>query len=235
MDFHEAVEVVKQRFAHPPSESPELAMVRLLQACAADTRCAGAGMSLMTESGARAVLAATDDTALQLEQIQFNFGEGPCTRSVTTQAPVICPDLAATSGAWSVFTAGAVSLGVRAVFAFPMRAADTHLGALELYRTTPGQLTPDELFNASVYAQAALDLLLRSEAGPEFERLFPYLTRAIDDRIEVFYAMGMVAVQARVTPDDALSLIRAYAFAHFQTVLELSLHIVDGTVSLEQK
>lgn len=226
MRFEQAVDAVKQRAAQDGGLPPEQLAVRFLHACLEETHCTGAGISLMTKGGSRAVLAASDEVAIRLEEIQFNFGEGPCTTTMETRSPVLQPDLALLTHEWSLYTAAAQALGVKAVFAFPLRAGNTHLGALELYRTEAGSMSSEDYFHALVYAEAALSLMVdTSDAGDSWE-LHPSLSRAL----EVYHAVGMVAMQAGVSPEDALSLLRGHAFAQFQTLMEASLDVVEGTV-----
>lgn len=233
MRFQRAVSHVRDQILSEGDRSPEQLAARLVQDCATETHSAGAGLSLMTGSGAEAILAATDPVAITLGELQFNYGEGPCTTTIETRAPVLQADLALTGYLeWPMFTTDALAAGARAVFAFPLRYGDIHLGALELYRPTPGPLSWAEYYQAQVYTEAALTLLIQTQAGDDFGALYPYLTKVLDDRIEVHHATGMVAVQAGVSIDDAVSMLRARAFAEGRSVLDLAIDVVEGVVSL---
>src|SRR6187200_2880403 len=65
----------------------------------------GVGLSWMTDQGPGAMLAATDDGARKMEELQFSLGEGPCIDSSRSGRPVLQPDLARTAPAlWPAFS-----------------------------------------------------------------------------------------------------------------------------------
>jgi hypothetical protein len=119
----------------------------------------GAGISMVTATGNRGVVCATDEVSARIEDLQFTLGEGVCVEAVTTGAPVMVADLhgpgAAAAGRWPAFMEGVAAAGVRAVFALPLRVGFVSVGALDLYRDVPGALTTDQLSAALTAADAA--------------------------------------------------------------------------------
>ena len=85
------------------------ALVRL---CARTVPVSGVGLALMTEEGPAGTVAVTDGTSLQLEELQFSLGEGPCVDASRTGRPVLQPDHARTEPArWPAFAAGSETAG----------------------------------------------------------------------------------------------------------------------------
>jgi hypothetical protein len=124
--------------------------------CAPTLPVSGVGLALMTEEGPAGMVAASDGGALQLEELQFTLGEGPCVDASRTGRPVLAPDLARTSSRrWPQFAAGADAAGLRAVFAFPLQVGGIRLGVLDLYRDTAGVLSQGELTDALSFTDAA--------------------------------------------------------------------------------
>jgi hypothetical protein len=110
--------------------------------CAEALDITGVGIALMSETEHQGVVGASDPMASELEELQFQLGEGPCIDASRDQRPVLLPDVAGTAAAlWPVFGPAALDAGVRAIFAFPLNVGAIRLGVLVLYRTTPGQLT----------------------------------------------------------------------------------------------
>src|SRR3954447_1237112 len=96
-------------------EGPPASLVRL---CARALPVSGVGLALMTDDGPAGTVAASDDGALQLEELQFTQGLGPCVDASRPGRPGLTPDLVSTSpGTWPQFGAGADAAGLRAVFA----------------------------------------------------------------------------------------------------------------------
>jgi GAF domain-containing protein len=208
---------------------------RLVAACADALPVSGAGLALMTDKGPAGTVAASDGAALELEELQFSLGEGPCVDASRTGRPVLQPDLAATAPLrWPAFASGALSAGIRAVFALPLRVGAIRLGVLDLYRDGPGPLGAGELREALDFSDAATLLLLHLQsgdpaAGPAWGPMSP-----MDDRAEVHQATGVVSVQADVGLAEALLLLRARAFAEHRPIGELARDVVEGIVDFRR-
>src|SRR6202522_1362633 len=98
-----------------------------------------AGVTLISPITDPRYVAASDEAALRYEQLQTELGEGPCLAACRTGKAVSVADLAA-DDRFKVFGPRAVEAGLGAVFTFPLRQGDKRLGALDLYRSTPGGL-----------------------------------------------------------------------------------------------
>src|SRR4051794_24310110 len=137
----------------------------LVRLCAQSLPVSGVGLALMTDDGPAGTVAASDGGALELEELQFTLGQGPCVDASRTGRPVLVPDLASTSSrSWPQFGAGANAAGLRAVFAFPLQVGGIRLGVLDLYRDTAGELSGEQLAGALLFADAATELLLDLQA-----------------------------------------------------------------------
>jgi hypothetical protein len=203
----------------------------LVNLCVRSLPVSGVGLAFMTDEGPAGTVAATDGTALELEELQFSLGEGPCVDASRTGRPVLQPDLTRTARSrWPAFAAGAEAAGLAAVFAFPLRVGGIRVGVLDLYRTTAGVLSDEELADALSFADASTTLLLHMQGedagwGPPVESL-----TVLDDRAEVHQATGVVSVQADVSLQEALLLLRARAYAEQRSFSELAVDVLDGVV-----
>jgi hypothetical protein len=219
------VEILRAAWA----ESPDGAGLptHLAAACVRSLPVSGVGLALMTDEGPAGIIAATDGAAVELEQLQFTLGEGPCVDASQTGRPVLQPDLARTAPLrWPAFAGGALDAGIRAVFAFPLRVGAIRIGVLDLCRDRAGPLSPDELTEALSFADAATLVLLHAQAGSPVRGPVPVL----DERAEVHQATGVVSVQAAVGLAEALVLLRARAFAEDRPVGDLARDVLAGTV-----
>jgi hypothetical protein len=203
----------------------------LVGMCARALPVSGVGLALMTDDGPAGTVAATDGSALELEELQFSLGEGPCVDASQSGRPVLQPDLGRTGRErWPVFAAGAEAAGLAAVFAFPLRVGAIRLGVLDLYRTTAGPLPDDDLADALCFADAATALLLHLQARDAGVG-FPFGSLPVfDDRAEVHQATGVVSVQAAVSLQDALLLLRARAYADQRPIGTIAHDVVSGVV-----
>jgi transcriptional regulator with GAF, ATPase, and Fis domain len=186
----------------------------------------GVGVSLMAEDGLRGMATASDAATERLEEVQFVLGEGPCIDAFAARRPVLVPDLMDGASRWPIYTPTVHDSGVRAVFAFPLQVGASRLGVLDLFRTRPGPLTAQELARALVFADVAVGTLLdgQERAGPEATA--DGLVEAMDSRAELFQAQGMVMVQLGVPLTEALSRLRAYAYAESRPLAEVAREVV---------
>ena len=203
----------------------------LVRACARSLPVSGVGLALMTAKGPAGTVAATDGAAVELEELQFALGEGPCVDASRSGRPVLQPDLAATGPCrWPAFAGGALAAGVAAVFAFPLRVGAINVGVLDLYRDSPGVLEAAELTEALSYADAATLLLLHLQTRSDGEAVRLDGLAVSDDHAEVHQATGMLSVRAGIGLAEALSLLRARAFAEQRSINDLAHDVVRGTV-----
>ncbi len=127
-----------------------------------------AGVTLIAPGTSPHYVAASDPSALLFEKLQTELGEGPCLLAYTTGEPVEVPDLRRESR-FPAFAPRALAEGMRAVFTFPLRHDDRQLGALDLYRDSPGGLTERELATSQTLADVAAAYLINAEARDELK------------------------------------------------------------------
>lgn len=183
---------------------------RLCRASTSALSVTGAGLSLATRAGIRSTMCATDPISSGIEDLQVLFGEGPCVDAGTSGQPVLIPDLADEAAAerWPAFSASSLRAGARAVFALPLRVGPLGLGALDLYRDSPGGLADQAL--ASAYADAAVRLALEWRGGSAAMATDPEHGWVIQSRVH--QASGMLMVQMGTEISTAFAVLRAYAF-----------------------
>ena len=99
-----------------------------------------AGVTLISPDAMPRYVAASDDSALCFEELQTELGEGPCLAAYHTGEAVTVSDLRGETR-FPNFAPRALIAGLAAVFTFPLRHGDAQLGALDLYRDTPGTLS----------------------------------------------------------------------------------------------
>ena len=122
-----------------------------------------AGVSLISPTSHPRFIAGSDESAVRYEHLQTALGEGPCIAAYETIEPIVIPDLV-DEDRFPRFKANALDEGLMAVFTFPLRNDDRCLGALDLYRTTPGPLNPEEMTVAQTLADVTTAYLLNAQA-----------------------------------------------------------------------
>jgi hypothetical protein len=220
--------------AHDRGE-PATMPSRLCAECLSALPVSGVGVALMTADGpSGVVLAATDERARQMEELQFALGEGPCVEASRSGRPVLQPDLVAAGPArWPQFGAAVLDVGVRAIFAFPLRVGAIRVGVLDLYRDRPGPLTAVELADAVAFADAATVVVLHLQDQDGLNGAQSALEGPIDSQAELHQATGMITIQLSISLAEALLRLRAHAYASGRTVLAIAADVVNRRVRFD--
>jgi GAF domain/ANTAR domain len=207
---------------------------RLCVTCAVLTGVSGAGIMLMPADVAHGSLCTSNPTSALIEDAQYTLGEGPCVDAHRQGRPVLEPDLAGVGTLrWAAFTEAVVAAGVGAVFGFPLRVGAVRLGALNLYRDRPGDLTDDQHAEALVLADVAAEVILLVQARAPAGTLADELARSAELHVVVHQAAGMIAVQLGIGVADALVRLRAHAFATGTPLHKLAEDVVDRRVQFD--
>jgi len=128
----------------------------------------GAGVTLISADLDPRYVAASNEFALRCEELQGELGEGPCLAAYHTGEAISVPDLSAMEW-FPRFSPRALAAGLAAVFSFPLHHADLQLGALDLYRDTPGPLSSDFLAAAQTLADVASAYVISAQARADLQ------------------------------------------------------------------
>ena len=122
-----------------------------------------AGVTLISAGMAPRYIAASDDAAMLYERLQTEIGQGPCIAAYESGGAVVVSDLR-NDDRYPDFGQAAVAAGLAAVFTFPLREGDGRLGALDLYRDTPGPLDEHDMDAAQTLADVAAAYLINAQS-----------------------------------------------------------------------
>lgn len=207
----------------------------LCEHCAKDVWVTGVSLTRETDAGLDRPVAAPDGRARSLEEEQFILGEGPSIEAAREGHQVLEADIAEKSPPrWPAFTEVAIAAGIRAAFVFPLQLGRARLGVLGLYNETPGALDDSQFAEALAFADAAQTLLLdRDELTRNMDDPEPQGSDPVGADPEIHQATGMIAIQATVELSEALSLLRAHAFANHREVVGVARDIVGGRLRFD--
>ena len=170
----------------------------------------GAGVALADESGNLRFLTATSEQIVQMEKVQEQNQEGPCVKAFQTQRPVMIEDIQELDQ-WLGYKATARQFHVRSVMGFPLTFDSKRLGALNIYHQAPRSWTPDEIRTASTLAEMATAYLMRARELQQVRQVNQQLQNALDSRIVIEQAKGLLAGERGVDIDKAFEILRAHA------------------------
>ncbi len=191
----------------------------------------GSGVCLAPNGGGLQLLSATDHHVAAIEDTQLTAGTGPILSAYETGEQVRVDDLVDAND-WPEFTRFAVDRGMRAVASLPMPVDERRIGALDLFRAEAHVWTDEEMQAAQGLANMASAYVLNHQALSESRTLAGQLQTALDSRIIVEQAKGLLAGRHGLTPNDAFGRLRQYARARGDRLHDVCRHVVEGTLDL---
>ncbi len=202
----------------------------LSERCVALFEAEAAGVMLAAPGGTLALVASSSERMRLIELFELQGDEGPCPDSYRTGAAVVEPDLQTTSR-WPAFTAEALKAGFLAVNALPMRLRGQVIGALNLFRNGVGPIPPSDLRAAQALADVATLSILQHRLQNDSQVLNDQLQHALNSRIVLEQAKGILAEHCSVDVDEAFILLRGYARRHNRHLSQVARDIIDGTLN----
>jgi len=190
---------------------------------------AASGILLADPRGALRVMAASSEQANVVELFQVQNDEGPCLDAFRAGEPVANSDLQ-NDNPWPRFATMALQAGFRSVHAFPMVVRAKVLGTLNLFMTGPQPLTGSDVIVAQALAQAATLALLQNHAALDSQRLTAQLQTALDSRITIEQAKGVLSELARVDTDEAFARLRSFSRRHNAKLTDVASALVTRTL-----
>lgn len=205
----------------------------LLLASSSEVLGAGAGgVMLVDERGELQLLASSDEPTRLMELYELQRQEGPCLEAHRRAAPVIEEDLAKTTR-WPAFAPYAVAAGFGAAFAFPLRLRGESIGALNLFRAEAGPIGEEEARIAQTLAHMAAIGIVHQRTVRQARTLARELQTALNSRVVLEQAKGVVAERAGVDMGQAYQLLRWHARNHNLTIREVATAVVSRELPVE--
>jgi hypothetical protein len=165
--------------------------------------------------------------------MQLGAEAGPCIESFRTGRVVSLPDVRNAPDEWAPFRDAAIEQGFESVHAVPLRLRETTIGTLNLLREAAGELDSRDAVAAQAFADVATIGILHERSLRESHILTDQLQTALNRRIVIEQAKGVVAYSNRIPTDDAFRLIRDYARSHQLPISQVSARLVDLTLTLQ--
>ena len=192
-----------------------------------------AGLMLADDRGTLRVVGSSNEQTRILELFEIQSEEGPCSDCYQSGQIVVEEDIEG-STRWPRFRAEALEAGFRAVMAMPMRLREEVVGALNLFRAEPGGLDEVDRAACRALADVATIALLQERALREARLMSDQLQRALNSRVIIEQAKGVLAGQAGVDMNTAFKVLRDYARSHNLLLADVARELAEGRLPLAQ-
>lgn len=187
-----------------------------------------AGLLLADARGRLQFMAASDERTELLELFQVQTLEGPCQDCFSRGVAVVNADLRTAYARWPQFAPHAVAIGFRSVHAFPLRLRREVIGALNLFSTDVGAIDDADARTVQALADVATIGILQERAVRRGEVLSEQLQGALNSRVVVEQAKGVIAQGQGCTVDEAFDLLRSHCRSNGLRLSDVARAIVSA-------
>jgi GAF domain-containing protein len=212
--------------AMPEAEDLLARLGRVVEATRTVVGVDGTGLTLTCEDGQPRWVATTDAAMQLLEEVQHDFGEGPCLAAFAEDRVVAVQDLASEL-IWDRIAVVVRQLQVRGVLSVPVRLADQPVGTLNVYATQPRAWTPTEVQALGAFAIVTAELVRTALELANHQLEVAQLRQALTSRIWIEQAKGMLAATQGVTLDQAFQQLRGRARSSSRKLAEVAQEAVQ--------
>ncbi len=192
----------------------------------------GAGLMLLTEGGVLRYAVASDERGRLLETMQEQVGEGPCLDAFEQSEPVVAADVTADSR-WPSLGQLAGPYHLHGVLGVPVSLEDAPIGTLNVYSTQPHAWDDTEVEAIQAFGRIVVSVLRTAVEAHVQGRIAEQLQYALDHRVVIEQAKGVLMEREGVDPRGAFELLRGRARANRERVVELATRVIAGE-SLER-
>jgi GAF domain-containing protein len=189
-----------------------------------------AGVMLAAPTGELQFVASSSESMRVLELFQIQTNEGPCVDCYRDGLAITNHSLSESDGRWPLFTPKALAYGFRSVHSLPMRLRGRTIGALNLFRTHQGTLTEEDAGMAQGLADVATIAILQHRSTLDAGVLNAQLNNALNSRIIIEQAKGMIRQSTNCPMDEAFSRLRNHARNHNEGLTDLANRIIKNSI-----
>lgn len=187
---------------------------------------------MLADSGGKLRHAACSSEQMRLvEFFELQIEEGPCFDAYRDQTVVTCSSPEEAESRWPRFAPHARESGFVVVSAVPMRLRDQAIGALNLFSAGPSLLGDDDIGVAQAMADIATIGILQERVIRDHGVFASQLEFALESRVAIEQAKGIVAEHNQIGVDAAFDRIRRYTRDHNRLLSETARQIIEGTIA----
>lgn len=186
-----------------------------------------AGMTLVVEGRQRTAVF-TDELVPEVDQAQFDSGEGPCLEAFRRQRVATLPSTRE-AGPWPEFRAACAAHGIGSTFSQPLGTEGRPLGALNLYSRAERAFGPDQQADSALFAAQASVVLANAQAYWDARDLSRRLQDAAATRTAIDLAKGIIMASRRCNEDEAFQILVTASQRENRKLRDIATRIVHNT------
>jgi len=189
-----------------------------------------AGVMVATVAGDVRLVASSSEAMRLVELFELQTEEGPCLDAFRSGQRVEHTVLHTGGDPWPRFSSAAIEAGFQSVSALPLRMRDATIGALNLFSVGSAPMTESDSVVARAMADLAAISIIQHRSTDELQRTNEQLTQALNSRIVIEQAKGVISERAGVDLSEAFARLRRYARNHNLRLTDVAQATVEGSL-----
>ncbi len=175
-----------------------------------------------------ATVASNNERARTMDEIQYQFEEGPCLEASDRQSRVLVLDTHK-ERRWPEYMVAVAQHGMRSILAVPFELEGPAKAALNLYSSEPNAFDESAIHTAELYArQTSKALLLALRLAQRNETALD-LKAAMSSRTSIDLAIGIVMGQNQCSQEVAATILKSASSTRNMKLRDLAERIVATT------
>jgi GAF domain-containing protein len=189
-----------------------------------------AGVMRVDSSQTLHYIASSSEQMRLVELLELQHEEGPCLDAFRSGNVIVTSRAEEAEEHWPLFGFHAREAGFQSLAGVPMRLRSDRIGVLNVFSRAPGGMSEDDQHVAQAMADIATIGVLQARAIADGQLVTSQLQTALESRIAIEQAKGVIAEHRAVSVDDAFTLLRQYARTQNSKLTEVALQIVSGAL-----
>jgi GAF domain-containing protein len=207
----------------------------LVQQCTEILDTTAGGLMLVDGEGQLQLMTSTSEAADFVEVMQLTAADGPCIECFRTGTAVSVADIEDAAGKWPAFQTSALQGGFHSAHATPLRLRGQVIGTMNLFATSAGALSERDAAVAQALADVATIGILQERLVREGNIVAEQLHGALDSRIVIEQAKGIIAHSLSLDMDAAFGVLRAHARSNNLTIRFVAEEITNRRLRVREQ
>ncbi|MGI5211765.1 GAF and ANTAR domain-containing protein [Plantactinospora sp. CA-290183] len=170
----------------------------------------------------------TGQVALNLDELQYQRGHGPCLAAAQARDTVSVPDMS-TESRWPDWADRARTEGVSSSLSIGLPVQETVVGALNIYGTKPEAFDEDSITLAQTFAGYAAVALANAHLYDSTATLAQQMETAMRSRAVIEQAKGIIMGERRCTSEEAFAILVKVSQDSNRKLRDVAAALVDRT------
>jgi GAF domain-containing protein len=174
-----------------------------------------------------ATVASSSEEALRMDEVQYNFDDGPCLRAARERHTVHVPDFEQ-EDRFAAYRAAVEGYGIRSALGVPIVLMGGANAAIDIYCREPNAFTDEVIAQAEAFAAEASKSLTLAVKMANLSETSKDLEAALETRTVINLAAGVMMAQNRCSQEEAINILKTASNARNMKMHAVAQAVLDS-------